>query len=187
MGYMTVPTLRGPRVTLRAAGPDDEQARRAYGWHRDIERNYGHEHASGEMTLQEAHEWYQEQLRLAEDPTGRYWVIEADGELAGVVFLHSISDTDQRARFAIGMFAPELVGRGLGSEATRLVLEHAFGPIGLHRVDLRVLAFNEAAISSYRGCGFVEEGRERESCWLGGAWHDDVIMGVLSSEYTART
>lgn len=34
-----------------------------------------------------------------------YWVIEAEGELAGVAFLHSLSDADRRARFVIGMFA----------------------------------------------------------------------------------
>ncbi|HEY5185003.1 MAG TPA: GNAT family protein [Actinomycetes bacterium] len=139
------------------------------------------------MTPGEADEWYQEQLRLAEDASGRYWVIEVEGTLAGVAFLHSISDADRKARFAVGMFAPELLGRGLGSEATRLVLDHAFGHMGLHRVDLRVLAFNEPAIACYRSCGFVEEGRERESCQLDGVWHDDVIMGVLARQYSAHS
>jgi RimJ/RimL family protein N-acetyltransferase len=37
--------------------------------------------------------------------------------------------------------------------------------MNLHRVDLRVLAFNDGAIASYRKCGFVQEGCERESCW----------------------
>lgn len=84
----------------------------------------------------------------------------------------------REARFAIGMFDPQFVGRGLGAQATQLVLRHAFDTLGLHRIDLRVLAFNTAAIESSRRSGFVVEGRER--CWLEGRWHDDdVIMGIL--------
>ena len=46
-----------------------------------------------------------------------------------------------------------------------------------------MLDFNDRAIAAYRACGFVEEGRERESCWVEGRWHDDVIMGVLDREF----
>jgi len=79
-----------------------------------------------------------------------------------------------------------LPGDGVGVEvmdATRLVLDHAFRSMNLHRVDLRVLAFNHGAIASYRKCGFVQEGRERESRWLDGQWYDDIIMAVLATEF----
>ena len=48
-----------------------------------------------------------------------------------------------------------------------------------------MLAFNEHAIAAYLKCGFVVEGRERESCLMDGRWHDDLIMGVLEHEYRA--
>jgi RimJ/RimL family protein N-acetyltransferase len=57
--------------------------------------------------------------------------------------------------------------------------------MGLHRIDLRVLEFNTGAIACYRRCGFVEEGRERESCCIDGQWYDDVVMGVLDREFHA--
>jgi hypothetical protein len=47
-------------------------------------------------------------------------------------------------------------------------------------VDLRVLASNDGAIASYRKCGFVQEGRERDSCWLEGQWYGDIILGLLA-------
>lgn len=180
---MDVPVLVGDRVVLRGVRPEDVTARQAHGYHAEIERNYGHAGETRPMRDDEAQDWYDRYALL--DPTHLHWVIEIDGELAGVAFLHSIDERDHKARFAIGMFAPEFIGKGIGSEATRLILAHAFGPVGLHRVDLRVLAFNDAAITSYRRCGFVEEGRERESCFLGGVWHDDVIMGVLATEFIA--
>jgi RimJ/RimL family protein N-acetyltransferase len=31
----------------------------------------------------------------------------------------------------------------------------------------------------------VEEGRERESCWVDGRWCDDIVMGRLDREFAA--
>jgi RimJ/RimL family protein N-acetyltransferase len=56
----------------------------------------------------------------------------------------------------------------------------------LHRVSVRVLAYNKRAIRSYQKCGFVIEGREREAGPVNGQWHDDVIMGLLDREFVDR-
>jgi RimJ/RimL family protein N-acetyltransferase len=82
---------------------------------------------------------------------------EVDGRLAGVALLHALEPDDRRARFAISLYAPDLQGRGIG----------------------------RAAIACYRACGFVEEGRERESCLLEGQWYDDILMGILEHEFHA--
>lgn len=55
----------------------------------------------------------------------------------------------------------------------------------LHRTDLRVLAFNTAAIRSYEKCGFLREGMEREGAFIGGKWESDVMMSVLEHEWRA--
>ena len=107
----------------------------------------------------------------------------AEGEAVGAAFLHAINAEDRRARYAIGLYDPSFFGRGLGQQATRLVLQHAFETLMLHRVDLRVLDYNHRAIATYRACGFVEEGRERETCFLDGRWYDDVVMAVLEHEF----
>ena len=57
--------------------------------------------------------------------------------------------------------------------------------LGLHRIDLRVMAHNGRAIASYRKSGFREEGRERDSAFVEGRWIDDLIMSVLEDEYRA--
>lgn len=68
----------------------------------------------------------------------------------------------------------------------RLALAHAFDTLGVHRISVRVLAYNTRAIRAYEKCGFMEEGRERESAWVDGAWHDDVMMGILEGEMAHR-
>lgn len=175
---MAVPVLTGARATLRAVAPADVESRRAHGWHREIERNYGSERGDGPMSEDEALAWHDSALAAGDT----FWVVEVGGALAGAAFLHAVRDVDRSARYAVGMFGPRFVGAGLGTEVTGLVLDHAFGAMGLHRVSLRVLSFNAAAIACYERAGFLVEGRERESCRMGERWYDDVVMGVLATD-----
>ena len=46
---------------------------------------------------------------------------------------------------------------------TRTVVTYGLNDVGLHRIDLRVLAYNTRAIGCYLRAGFEEEGREREA------------------------
>lgn len=77
-------------------------------------------------------------------------------------------------------------GRGLGSEATRLIVGHAFEQVGPHRVQLEVYADNPRARRVYEKAGFVVEGIRREAALRGGAWVDDVLMAVLDHEWAAH-
>ena len=90
------------------------------------------------------------------------------------------------AMFHITIGEKDAWGRGYGTEATQLMLDHAFGTLGLHRIALTVFEFNERAIRAYRRCGFLVEGRARESIWRDGRWWDEVAMSVLASEWRER-
>jgi [ribosomal protein S5]-alanine N-acetyltransferase len=174
-----LPTLHGERVVLRPPKPDDKQDRLAFGHHPEAARMYGDDFRNiAPMTPAEADAWYD--WLLAQDFG---WVMETGGRCIGEARLHHVSWQDRRARYAIGIFDPEMWGRGIGTETTRLVLRFAFEELGLHRVDLRVLEYNTRAIRSYEKCGFVREGIERESALVAGEWHSDVMMGILEQEY----
>ena len=129
----------------------------------------------------EVHRWYQQ---LQADPLR--WVIEVERRCVGVARLHCLDEGNRRARYAIAIFDPTLWGQGIGTEATRLVLGHAFDTMRLHRVDLRVLAGNSRAIAVYEKCGFVREGLERDSVLVDGEWQSDVIMSILEDDYRQR-
>ncbi len=77
------------------------------------------------------------------------WVVDHEGQLLGQVRLDALDQRDARARLAIGLYDPGKLGKGLGREAIRLALAHAFGALGLHRVSLRVVAYNTRAIRCY--------------------------------------
>ncbi|WP_244519950.1 MULTISPECIES: GNAT family protein [unclassified Ensifer] len=167
---------------LRRPQAGDVEARLAIGREPEIHRMFG---GSASFTRPygqvDAAAWLQ---RIIEHPAA--WIINRDG-LVGEVRLDNVNHCDRRASFAIGILDPKLLGQGLGTAATKLVLAYAFGALALHRISLRVLAFNERAVASYLKCGFSVEGREREAALIDGEWHDDIMMGVLTHEFSSLT
>jgi RimJ/RimL family protein N-acetyltransferase len=77
--------------------------------------------------------------------------------------------------------------RGLGTEATRLIVGHGFERLGLHRISLEVYAFNPRARRVYEKVGFRPEGVLRESLRYNGEWVDATIMAILDREWAAIT
>jgi RimJ/RimL family protein N-acetyltransferase len=75
---------------------------------------------------------------------------------------------------------------GYGTEAVRWVLGWAFIQANLHRVGLDVYEWNAHAIEVYKKVGFKEEGRLRESIWRDGQWWDEILMGILESEWKEK-
>lgn len=176
------PRLRSARTLLRPFQPDDVDGRIRCGKDPGIIRMFGGSPAFDEpvsMSREEATAWYE---AVSSDANPLHWAVEFDGDFIGTARLHHLDASDRRARYAVGLLDAGRLGIGLGTEVTRSVLRYGFGELGLHRIDLRVLAYNTRAIRCYRRCGFVEEGREREAAYVSGAWHDDVIMGVLEDE-----
>lgn len=178
---MPPPVLRSDNLTLRPAHPADVDRRFQLGPEpKENLRLYGVDPKGvPPFTREQADQWVRS---LIDHPYA--WVIE-NGTLLGSARLDRIDLTDRRASFAIGLLQSHNVGKGIGTEAARTVLNYAFGELQLHRVSLRVLAINECAVRSYQKCGFKVEGRERETAFLDGKWHDDLIMGLLEHELQA--
>ncbi|WP_043271051.1 GNAT family protein [Streptomyces sp. CT34] len=103
------------------------------------------------------------------------------GGYLGDLALSRIDPANAHGSFRIAL-APSATGRGIGSEAIRLLLGHAFERIGLHRVQLEVFAYNDRARRAYERCGFVLEGRMRQALRWDGAWHDVLVMAALRPE-----
>jgi RimJ/RimL family protein N-acetyltransferase len=143
---------------------------------------FGVSHAGAKpMTMDAAEAW-----ALAHAANPYVWIIEVGGQLIGEIKLHSVNAQDRRASMAIAIYDAQQLGKGYGSEAIRLLLHHAFTELDLHRIGIRVLAYNERAIRAYLKCGFVVEGRERETAFVDGVWHDDLMMGILSRDFKGR-
>ena len=112
--------------------------------------------------------------------------VRADDRLIGTLALSQLDSDNGSALFHITIGEKDAWGRGYGTDATRLMVDHAFTGLGLHRIALTVFAFNARAIRSYRSVGFVVEGRAREAIWREGRWWDEISMSLLDSDWAAR-
>ncbi|HEY3716776.1 MAG TPA: GNAT family protein [Jatrophihabitantaceae bacterium] len=110
------------------------------------------------------------------------FAVTAEDQLVGRCTLMREDTLARHAEVGIGLTA-HAVGKGYGTDALRVLVRYAFTRRNLRRLHLVVVASNERAIASYRKVGFVEEGRRREHCWVRGAYEDEVIMGLLRSEW----
>ncbi len=106
------------------------------------------------FTPEQIHDWYRGR-NAAADRIDVAVVERATGELAGEVVLSEYDPAANSCSFRISLRGPHWYGRGLGTEATRLILAHGFGPLGVGRITLEVLARNPRARRSYEKVGFV--------------------------------
>jgi RimJ/RimL family protein N-acetyltransferase len=111
--------------------------------------------------------------------------LRGSDRLIGTCAFSQLDGDNGSTLFHITIGERDVWSRGHGTEATRLMLDHAFGTLGLHRVALSVFAFNERAIRAYLRAGFTIEGRAREAIWRDGAWWDEITMSILELEWRA--
>lgn len=113
-------------------------------------------------------------------------IVTRQGTVVGSVRLWRVSDRNRSAMLTIFVGPRENWGKGYGTDALRLALHQAFGPMGLERVELHVFDFNQRAIRSYERAGFAWEGVRRQALFRSGQFHDIIVMGILKDEFQAR-
>jgi len=79
--------------------------------------------------------------------------------------------------------APSWRGTGAFLETARLVGSFAFGSVGVHRLEARVLLQNGRANGALRKLGAVQEGVLRESVRRGTSYLDQVLWSVLKEDW----
>jgi len=112
-------------------------------------------------------------------------VRESD-RLIGTCAFSQLDGATGSTLFHITIGEQDAWGMGYGTEATELMLAHAFSRLALHRVALTVFEFNSRAIRSYEKCGFVVEGRARQAILRDGRFWDEIHMSILAEEWEAR-
>ena len=105
-----------------------------------------------------------------------------DGEPAGTIGLEEIDDVNGSAE--IGLFLAESHwGRGVGTEAARLLTDFGFRERRLHRIYARVRADNEASARIWEKLGYRHEATHREAVFHEGEHVDLDLYAALASEW----
>lgn len=172
--------LTGRLVTLRRHAPQNVAAFRR--WYADPEIARLARYQQTPMRPEEIERFFAARV-VGPDALAMAVHERLSGRLIGSCAFSQLDGENGSALYHITIGESNAWGHGYGTEATQLMVDHAFGTLGLHRIALFVFEFNERAIRAYRRCGFVVEGRSRESIWRDGRWWDELAMSILESDW----
>ncbi len=176
-------SITGPSVVLRRHVPENLAAFQRWYADREIARLARYQEAP--MRTEEIDRFFAARV-VGPDAMAMGVYIKASGRLVGTCAFSQLDAENGSALYHITIGERDAWGQGYGTEATKLMVDHAFGVLGLHRVALFVFEFNERAVRAYQRAGFLIEGRARESIWRDGRWWDELAMSVIESDWRAR-
>jgi RimJ/RimL family protein N-acetyltransferase len=172
-------SLISRRVYLRPFGEDDVPYVQKWSDDSEIRKMTGE---VAPMNRAEAEGWYRG-LRAAKD---RLWftiVLKEGDRVIGEAGLLRMFEPWRCTDMSIIIGEKDAWGKGFGTEAGRLLLDHAFKQLGFHRVSIGVVALNERALGFWEGLGFKKEGVQRDGYHCDDQYSDFVMMSILEDEY----
>ena len=174
--------LAGERVAL---GPLRRDLASAYArWMNELEVRRGLDFL-GIATPESQEKWVGDNVERGakREPDGVEFTVydRSDSAPVGTAGLFHISHAHRHATFGIAI--GERRGQGLGTEATRLVLDFAFHVLHLQNVLLETLAWNAAGLTAYERAGFRRIGVRRGAAMSRGHLTDVVLMDAIPEDF----
>lgn len=110
------------------------------------------------------------------------FVVTYDGVLVGQVTVSSIT-RGSLCSAQIGYWVDErMAGRGVIPTAVALAVDHCFGPVGMHRIEINIRPENSASLRVVEKLGFRDEGLRHKLLHIDGEWRDHQSFALLSDE-----
>jgi ribosomal-protein-alanine N-acetyltransferase len=108
------------------------------------------------------------------------------GEIVGIFTISQIVRGYFQSAY-LGYYASARhAGKGLMGESMLLVLDHAFGPLALHRLEANIQPGNAPSVALARGAGFRLEGYSPRYLLIGGRWRDHERYAITADEHAAN-
>ena len=184
-----MPYFYSERIRLRAAEKDDISI--FLRWINDPEVTENLMLAFP-MSRFEEEQWYENMMSTP--PNEHVMAIEVKPKNQGDGYLPigtcQFMSTNWRHRSTeIGIMIGEKAhwDQGYGTETLKLMLDHGFKTLNLHRIWLQVFEKNERAIHAYQKTGFTHEGKYRQAHFQHGRYYDIHLMNVLKDEWQQQT
>ncbi len=105
--------------------------------------------------------------------------IVIDGRAVGAVSLTKMSNVYEKNAELGYWLSPACWGRGIMTEAVRMLCSEGFDACGVERIYAEPFADNAASRRVLEKCGFALEGVLRKSIYKGGEYHDSCIYARL--------
>lgn len=112
------------------------------------------------------------------------YAIRARGRLVGAIGLHGFDWGNRSAQIGYWL-APDARGRGIVTRAAEALVAHGFGPLEIHRLEIRCVVENRQSRAVAERLAFTPEGTLGEAYLLHGVFRDIALYAATASRYVA--
>lgn len=172
--------LTGARVYLRALEESDAQGPYV-SWLNDAHVCRGNSHHVYPYTESDATA-YIRSTRDTKNALVLAIVLREDHTHIGNIALQKIHWVNRSAEFAILLGDQRHWGKGYGTEAGRLLVQHGFGTLGLNRIECGTFESNHGMRKLALALGMKEEGCRRQSAFKDGLFVDVIEFGMVKED-----
>jgi RimJ/RimL family protein N-acetyltransferase len=173
-----VDLLEGKKVFLRPYEESDMPY--LLSWYNDYELNKLAGWSSSKVNASKLR--YNMLRSFGSDPMN-LMIDDLNGKPIGTIQLYEFNQQDKSCKLGIRIGDKDYWSKGYGGDSVNTIVEYAFTSLDIYRVDLRVYEYNERAAHCYEKCGFKQEGRTRKSAYIDGDYYDEILMGLLKSDF----
>jgi len=178
-----LPTLAGAHVTIRPLRREDAHSLFAMLGGEEVGRFI----SPPPSTVAGYEQFIERGHRACEAGQGFCYAIVPEGTdvAVGLIQVRRLDADFETAEwgFAVGS---AFWGTGMFVDAAQLVLQFAFGPVGVQRMEARAVARNGRGNGALRKLGAIQEGILRRSFQRAGQRHDQMLWSILAEEWGPR-
>ncbi|MCJ7842416.1 GNAT family N-acetyltransferase [Lederbergia sp. NSJ-179] len=115
-----------------------------------------------------------------------YWIIEVEGIVRGIISYYWEHEPSQWLEMGIVFHEATSWGKGLGTRAMKLWINHLFSTMPLVRVGFTTWSGNKRMIRVGEKLGMQMEARIRKVRYYNGQYYDSIRMGLLREEWESQ-
>ncbi len=169
--------LEAENVILRSITLEDTYNILKWRNHPSVKKNF----CLQEDLKEETHlAWFQNKI-LKREVVQFIIIDKTSNQPVGSTYLRDIDHKNHKAEFGIFIGEEMARGKGIGTSATKLIVQYGFEELGLHKIYLRVFTNNTSAIKAYEKAGFVYEGTAKDDIRLpNGNYQDITFMSIIN-------
>lgn len=135
---------------------------------------YPHASKSWEDFMKESDSWIDQD---------NYFAVEFDGQFIGVVTYYWEHEPSKWLEMGIILYESENWGKGIGTRALKIWIEHLFNTLPLVRVGFTTWSGNKRMIRVGEKLGMTMEARIRKVRYYNKQYYDSIRMGLLRDEW----
>lgn len=138
-----------------------------------------------EVDEEQQRSWFK---RLLETSSSSRVVVKdpnKDGAKIGLIRIDSLDHNNKSVCIGLDIHK-DFRGKGYAKRIYWDLFALYFKVMGFNRIWLLTAEYNETAIALYTKLGFKVEGRQRQSLFRDGKYHDCICMSILREEYESN-